>query len=190
MPAVGSCGSDVKRRRFPLLQSASASPGRSFLNFASHSVRSPRISASRRSCSGVGSANVRRRAERCDVLHQAGFGDAVEEREELVVLALRDRIVLVIVAAGAADREAEPDGRGRLDAIDDILDAILLVDDAGFVGHHVIAIEAGRDLLIERRIGQQVAGELLDGELIERQVRVEGPITQSRHGHACRSESL
>ena len=43
-----------------------------------------------------------------------------------------------------------------------------------FVGRDVAAMEAGGDLLVERRIGQQVAGQLLDGELVERQIAVEG----------------
>src|SRR5208337_5498235 len=35
------------------------------------------------------------------------------------------------------------------------------------------AIEAGRDQLLGRRVRQQVSGELLDGELVERLVAVE-----------------
>ena len=46
--------------------------------------------------------------------------------------------------------------------------------DAAFVGRDVAAVEAGGDLLVERGVGQQVAGELLDGELVERHVPVEG----------------
>ena len=99
---------------------------------------------------------------------EAFLDTAVEEREELVVVALRNRIELVIVAACAADGEAEPDGRSCLEPIGDILDAILLIDDAGFASDHVIAVETGRDFLLGGRVGQQVTGELLHGELIER----------------------
>src|SRR3954469_25050500 len=42
------------------------------------------------------------------------LGDVVEEREQPIELFLRNRIVLVIVAAGAADGEAEEDRAGRL----------------------------------------------------------------------------
>ena len=41
------------------------------------------------------------------------------------------------------------------------------------VDHHVAMKPAG-DLLLERGAGQQVAGDLLDGEAVERQVAVEG----------------
>ena len=34
-------------------------------------------------------------------------------------------------------------------------------------------MKAGRDFLIERRARQQIAGQLLDRELVERHVRVE-----------------
>ena len=47
----------------------------------------------------------------------------VEEGEQLVELLLRERVVLVVVAAGAAERQPEPDRRRRLDAVDDVLDA-------------------------------------------------------------------
>ena len=106
---------------------------------------------------------------------EAFLDTAVEEREELVVVALRNRIELVIVAACAADGEAEPDGRSCLEPIGDILDAILLIDDSGFASNHVIAVETRRDLLLGGRVGQQVTGELLHGKLIEGHVAVECP---------------
>ena len=81
----------------------------------------------------------------------------------------------MIVAACAADGEAEPDGRSCLEPIGDILDAILLIDDSGFASNHVIAVETRRDLLLGGRVGQQVTGELLHGKLIEGHVAVECP---------------
>ena len=48
----------------------------------------------------------------------------------------------------------------------------------------MIAVEAGGDALIERGIGQQIAGQLLDGEAVERQIAVEGvdhPIAPAPH---------
>ena len=105
---------------------------------------------------------------------QVDLVGVVEEGEELVVLALRQRVVLVVVALGAADRQAEPDRRRRVDAVDDRLDAELLLVDAALVVGQRVAVEAGGQLLREAGAGQQVAGQLLDGELVERQVAVEG----------------
>ena len=97
-----------------------------------------------------------------------------EEGAERVEVLLRDRVELVIVASGAAHGQAEPDGAHGLGAILGVDFGVFLVDDAAFVGGDVAALEAGGDELIERRVGQQVAGELFDGELVERQVAVEG----------------
>jgi hypothetical protein len=38
----------------------------------------------------------------------------------------------------------------------------------------VVPVEAGGDFLLERGVGQEIAGELLDGELVEGFVLVEG----------------
>ena len=78
----------------------------------------------------------------------------------------------MVVAARAAERETEPDGRERLSLIEKIFDAVLLGDASAFAVDHVIAIESGGDALIERGVRQQIAGELLDREAIERHVRV------------------
>ena len=79
----------------------------------------------------------------------------------------------MIVAAGAADREAKPDRAGGLDAVDHVLDLCLGGDRAALAVEHVVAVEAGGDELIERRLRQQVAGELLDREFVERHVVVQ-----------------
>ena len=86
----------------------------------------------------------------------------------LVELALRERIELVIVANRAAGRQAEPDFATRFRAIAGVEHEIFFGDRTTFVGGDVAAIEARGDLLIERAFGQQIAGELLDRELIER----------------------
>ena len=54
---------------------------------------------------------------------------------------------------------------GRFHAVDHVLDLILLRNRAAFEIDHVVAVETGGDLLLERGVGQQVAGQLLDGEL-------------------------
>ena len=49
---------------------------------------------------------------------------------------------------------------------------LLVVGAALGVGQRV-AVEGGGDELVVGRVGQQVAGQLFDGELVERLVRVE-----------------
>ena len=46
--------------------------------------------------------------------------------------------------------------------------------DAAFLVDLRVAVEAGGDLLLERGVRQQVAGELFDRKTVERQVAVEG----------------
>ena len=97
----------------------------------------------------------------------------------------------MIVTATAANRQAEPNGASRLDAVHDILDARLFRDPAPFAVERMIAMKSGRDFLVERRVRQQVARKLLDGELIERHVRVDRanrPI--SPRPHRARAVSL
>ena len=48
---------------------------------------------------------------------------------------------------------------GRVDAVDDRLDAELLQVDAAFLVDQRVAVKAGGDPLLQRRVGQQVAGE-------------------------------
>ena len=52
--------------------------------------------------------------------------------------------------------------RGGLDAIDDVLDLVLLGDRPALEVDHVVAVEPGGDLLLAVAFGQQIAGELLD----------------------------
>lgn len=52
----------------------------------------------------------------------AKFGDVVEESDHLVVVLLRERVVFVIVAAGTAHGETEPNGAGGVDAINGIFE--------------------------------------------------------------------
>ena len=85
-----------------------------------------------------------------------------------------DGIEFVVVALGAADGEAEPDGAGGGDAIEDAVDAELFFVDAAFLVDLGVAMEAGGDFLAFGGVGQEVAGELLDGELVEGHVGVEG----------------
>ncbi len=79
------------------------------------------------------------------------------------------------MALGAADRRRHPDGERRVDAVHDGHVPELLVVGAPLAVGHRVPVEPRGDELLLRGIGQQVAGKLLDRELVERQVRVERP---------------
>ena len=80
----------------------------------------------------------------------------------------------MVMAARAAHGESEPCSCRCTRAIDDILHVILLRNRPAFEVDHVVAVESARDFLFERRVGKQVASQLLDRELVERHVAVEG----------------
>ena len=78
---------------------------------------------------------------------QPGLVDAVEEAEELIIFFLGDRIVLVAVAAGALERQAEERGREGVGPVGDVLDAELFLDASPLVGLAMVAVERrGEDL--------------------------------------------
>ncbi len=78
---------------------------------------------------------------------EVGLVHVVEEGEEPVVIALADRVVLVVVALRTADGEAEQDGTRRVDPVHDRLDAELLDVDPAFLVDRRIPVEAGRNEL-------------------------------------------
>ena len=80
---------------------------------------------------------------------EVGLIHVVEEGEELVILALGDRVVLVVVALGTADRQTEEDRPGRVDAIDDRIDAELFDVDPPLLVDQRIAMKAGGDARAE-----------------------------------------
>src|SRR5262245_61983213 len=90
---------------------------------------------------------------------------AVQQRKELEILALTDRVEFVIVALAAADREAEPNCAGRVYAIDDRFNSELFQVDPAFLVDHRVAMESRGDELLCRRVRQQIAGQLLNREL-------------------------
>ena len=98
-----------------------------------------------------------------------------EERGHRVELALRDGIELVVVARGAADGQPEEDVADGLGPVLGVDRLVLLGHHAALVGGDVVALEAGGDELVEARLGQEVAGHLLDHEVVERLVLVERP---------------
>ncbi len=83
---------------------------------------------------------------------ELGLIDIVEEGEEPVILALGERVILVVVALGAADRQAEEDRARGVDPVDDRVDPELLDVDAPFLVDLRVAVKTGGDPLGERGI--------------------------------------
>ena len=75
----------------------------------------------------------------------------VQEGEHPVVLFLRERVELVVVALGALDRQAEDALADGVHAVEHRLHAELLGVDAAFLVDHRVAQEAGGDELVLRR---------------------------------------
>jgi len=80
----------------------------------------------------------------------------------------------VIVTLRAPEREPEKQRAGGVGAVEDVVHPRLgRVASALAIGH-VIAVETGGEDLLGGGIGQEITGELLEGELVEGHVRVEG----------------
>ncbi|NNJ26502.1 hypothetical protein LzC2_25900 [Planctomycetes bacterium LzC2] len=112
-----------------------------------------------------------RRKQRVPV-HRSVAGAAIIGVQAIELL-LGDRVELVIVAGGATYRQSHKHRADSLRPIDGVAHAIFLVDAPALAGRDVTAIKSRRDLLIERRVRQQIAGELFHRELVERLVPVE-----------------
>ena len=92
----------------------------------------------------------------------------VHKREDLEILRVGDRVVFVRVALRACEARSHPDGQCRVRAIHHRGVAKLLVVCSALVVCHGVAVKGGRSELLVCWSREQVAGELLDGELIER----------------------
>ena len=75
------------------------------------------------------------------------FVGIVQQRQQRVVIGVRDRIVLVRVTLRTAGRQSHPDGSGRRDTIDHRIEAILQRIDATFFVQHRVAMKTGGDAL-------------------------------------------
>ena len=106
---------------------------------------------------------------------QPEFIHRVEERVELVELTLGDRVILVVVAPGAAHCHRHPDGGDGLHAVHHVLRVVLGRDRSALMVNHVVAVESGSDPLVRVAVWQEVARQLLNGELVEGLVVVECP---------------
>ena len=97
-----------------------------------------------------------------------------EHRGHREVFALRDRIILVVVTAGALHRQAHETVAGGHHAVIDAVLSELLGDRAAFERHAMQPVEGRRHALVLGRRRQQVAGELFRQELVVRLIFVEG----------------
>lgn len=102
----------------------------------------------------------------CIAIHR-GIGGGVVKRREWVKFLLRHRVELVVVTDSTSQGHAHKDRGHRFGSIDGVAYKDFFVDRSAFAGGDVAAIEAGRDLLIDRGIRQQVPGHLFDGELVQ-----------------------
>ena len=112
------------------------------------------------------------------------FIGIVQERHNLVVLALRDGVVFVRMALAAQERQPQPGCSRRGHAIGHGMEPELeRINPALFIEHRV-AMEPRGDLLRDVGIGQHVPGNLLDGETVKRHVvvqRVDHPVAVRPH---------
>ena len=98
----------------------------------------------------------------------------VEKCEQRKVFTLADRIEFVVVAFGASEGQPQPDGAGRVDPVDDAFDAVFLDRISVSLGLGRIPVECRGNPLFRSCPGQQVAGQLFKGELVERHVLSDG----------------
>ena len=83
------------------------------------------------------------------------------------------RIILVRMTLATAQRQPQPKCARCADSVDHIVDPRFFRIATSFAIRHVVAVKASRQPLFWSRIWQQISGELLDSELIKRQVAVE-----------------
>ena len=79
----------------------------------------------------------------------------------------------MVVTTRTRDRQRHKNRGGRLHTISDVFKAVFLVYDPPLRSHVVVPVKSGGNLLIERRSGKQIPGELFRQEPIKRQVPVE-----------------
>ena len=105
---------------------------------------------------------------------QLRFGRVVHERHQLVVRPVRYRVELVRMTLCTAQREAKPGGAGGVDAINHRVESKLERINASLLVDHRVAMKTSGHALRQCGARQHVAGDLFDGELIERHVVVDG----------------
>src|SRR5262245_60955795 len=97
------------------------------------------------------------------VIGDALLRDIVKEGEEPIKIALRERIELVVMAAGTDESLSEPDGGCCFNPIGAIFREKFLGNDPAFLINHLIAVETSGDALVEGGAGKKVPRELFHG---------------------------
>ena len=116
--------------------------------------------------------------------HAATLRQIVEVGHQAVEVALRERIELVVVTTGTTHGQAQPDRGCRFHAIRRILHQELLENDSALRVRAMVPVESGGDQLVECRLGQQIAGKLINREPIKWHVvvqRADHPIAPPPH---------
>ena len=120
---------------------------------------------------------------------EAGLVGAVEEPGQRVEVLLADRVVLVVVAARAPDRQPEKRRADRVGPIDGVLDAVLFVDRAVLRRSFADAQERRRQRLLLSRawLGSRSPASCQVPNWSNGMLRLNAEITQSRYGQNSRS---
>ena len=103
-----------------------------------------------------------------------GFAGAVEEGEDAVVFLLSEGVEFVAVALGALHGETEDGFADGVHAVDDAFDAELFGIGATFLVGHGMTEEAGGDVVVLGGVGEEIAGDLADDEVVVGHVVVHG----------------
>ena len=100
-------------------------------------------------------------------------GRVVQDREEAEVIVLRDGVILVRVTLRTRHRGSHPDRYRCVHPIHHSDVPVFLIARAAFVVRHRVSMKRRGDKLLVGGVVQQITGDLLKGELIERLVRVQ-----------------
>src|SRR6516164_11561541 len=115
---------------------------------------------------------------------KAGFVDVVEEGRHAIKIPLRNGIVFVVVAAGAAEGQPEERCARRGDSVGNILGAKFVIDTASFIGLAMQPVESRGDKLVARWREEQVTSDLPGDKLVVWKILIEGadnPIAPGGH---------
>ena len=105
-------------------------------------------------------------------IHRALCG-VVEERRHGVKIFRADRIKFMVMTHSTASGQAHEHLAGCFCAITCVQDQILFRNSSAFVGCDIAAIKSSGNALLEGRVGQKVACQLFDSELVKRHIFVE-----------------
>ena len=110
--------------------------------------------------------------------------DVIEEREELIKLALRERVKFMVVAAAAFERQPQKRSAECRDPVVHGIHSILLLDRAALTLLAMQSIKSGGQNLFVSSVRQKIAGDLPRCEIVPWQVAVESrnhPISPRPH---------